>query len=226
MKIKRRIPDAHDSVYEIGADNAQQADPNISEGKTLTFEEEDEDPEDKQTSTYVKEVSNSEDINLEIKDVMGLPEAQKKLTFKKEDPGDPEADMDDSFTDSAADSEDPDEFTKLGNGGKSEIEHFNVTIETNFKLPQGDPGEAKFQSTSADCLTNISADPSPTRLRAKESNQNPLPRLLVTPIIKNEIAKHTNIWVKLHGRLFIKTVIDDTKEDKMENNTGIPNIKQ
>ena len=60
---------------------------------------------------------------------MGLPEAQKKLTFEKEDPGD-----------SAADSEDPDEFTKLGNVGKSEIENFNVTIETNFKLPQGDPG--------------------------------------------------------------------------------------
>ena len=135
MKIKRRIPDAHVSVYEIGADNAQQADPNISEGKTLTFEEEDEDPEDKQTSTYVKEVSNSEDIDagvtsirhsqdglstLEIKDVMGLPEAQKKLTFEKEDPGDPKADLDYSFTASAADSEDPDEFTKLGNVGKSQ----------------------------------------------------------------------------------------------------------
>ena len=123
-------------------------------------------------------------------------------------------------------SEDPYEFTKLGNVGKSKIENVNVKIETNFKLPQGDPGEAKFQSTSADCLTNISADPSPTRLRAKESNQNPLPRLPVTPIIKNESSKHTNIWVKLHGRLFIKTVIDDTKEDKIENSTGISNIKQ
>ena len=60
MKIKRRIPDAHDSVYV-----------------TLTFEEEDEDP------------------------------------------GDPKANLDDSFTDSAADSEDLDEFTKLGNVGKS-----------------------------------------------------------------------------------------------------------
>ena len=110
--------------------------------QTLTFEEEVEDPEDKQTSTYVKEVSNSEDIDagvtsihsqdrlstLEIKDVMGLPEAQKKLTFAKEDPGDHEADLDDSFTDSAADSEDPDEFTE-----KSEIEKFNITIKTNFK---------------------------------------------------------------------------------------------
>ena len=42
-------------------------------------------------------------------------------------------------------------------------------------------------------------------------------------ILKNEILKHTNIWVKLHGWLFIKTVIDDTKEDKMENSTGISN---
>ena len=143
MKIKRRIPHAHNSVYEIGADNAQQADPNISEGKTVTFKEEDEDPEDEQTSTYIKEVSNSEDIDagvtnihhsqdrlsaLEIKDVMGLQEAQKKLTFEKEDPGDPKSDLDDSFTDSAsqengsldpeaADSADLDEFTKLGNVG-------------------------------------------------------------------------------------------------------------
>ena len=38
--------------------------------------------------------------------------------------------------------------------------------------------------------------------------------------------KHTKIWVKLHGRLFIKTVINDTKEDKMKNSTGIFNIKQ
>ena len=69
MKIKRRIPDAHDLVYEIGADNFQQAGPNISEDKTLTFEEEDEDPEDKQTSTYVKEVSNSEDIDAGVTNI-------------------------------------------------------------------------------------------------------------------------------------------------------------
>ena len=150
MKIKRRIPDAHDSVYEIGADNAQQADPNISEGKTLTFEEEDEDPEDKQTSTYVKEVSNSEDIDagvtsirhsqdrlstLEIKDVMGLLEAQKKLTFEKEDPGDPKADLDDIDLE-AVDSE----FTE-----KSEIENINVTIKTNFKLPQVEENDSASQ---------------------------------------------------------------------------------
>ena len=39
-----------------------------------------------------------------------------------------------------------DDGAKLGNDvEKSEIENFNFTIKTNFKLPQGDPGEAKFQ---------------------------------------------------------------------------------
>ena len=88
-----------------------------------------------------------------------VSKAQNKFTFEDEDPGDPEADLDDSFDNldpEAADSEDPDEFTKLGNDvEKSEIENFNFTIKTNFKLPQGDPGKAKFQSNSADCFTTL-----------------------------------------------------------------------
>ena len=73
---------------------------------------------------------------------MSVFEAQKKLTFEKEDHGGPEAGLD------GVDQE------------KSEIEHFNVTIKTYLKLPQVDPGKAKFQSNSADCFTNISADSS------------------------------------------------------------------